>query len=220
MLSLVMNGASLDAPSDTPSSGTADSCSCTKNVVRVLNNIEEDHFRLLSLSLDQVVQLQKWLMFQCCTALDCPRCHADEAVHTIIHLICNRVLQIFECAARRTVKIARSAGRLPDSGQSDMDDFQPSGLHSSVSGEDMDTGLCTGGICLDETGMVYSVEEQMCMVSALMKLQIRSFHGLLDWVAGLSLNSVAKKARIAALKQRLIKAADCIEQSVNAMVDG
>src|SRR5687768_9167830 len=175
------------------STGSATGCSCTQNVVQVLSNIEEDQFKLTQLSLDQVVQLQKWLMYQCCTALECPQCHGERSVHTILVLICERILLMYECSAARIAKAAHihsaeGTRRVPPKGTDDYASYyspESNGvLFCGISGVPMETAPCQGGICSPEQGSQYSIEEQVCMVHALMKLHMKSFRSLLDWVSG------------------------------------
>ncbi|SPQ26874.1 811fdbe2-c826-4dfc-afe8-ad64afe023b6 [Thermothielavioides terrestris] len=92
------------------------SCSCLGDLVRVVQQLDDDEFRLKTMSLDQVLQLQKWLVFQCCRPLDCPDCLDLPTVHTVQLIICERLTEMFECIHLRIKRTgAILSGRLPSS---------------------------------------------------------------------------------------------------------
>ncbi|KAL2204341.1 hypothetical protein CC79DRAFT_1130072 [Sarocladium strictum] len=227
-----VNYQSFPTPPNAPPSttGSSASCSCTQNVVQVLSNIEEDQFKLTRLSLDQVVQLQKWLMYQCCTALECPRCHGEKSVHTLLVLICERILLMYECAAARMAKTAQiqSNSRSASEMHKGADDYasyyppeKPGQLFCGISGMPMETAACQGGICSPEQGSQYTIEEQVCMVHALMKMHMKSFRGLLDWIGGTCEESgnLARTGKIEALGVRLVKAGEQIDASAGMIMN-
>jgi hypothetical protein len=86
------------APID-PSS--APPCSCLSDLVRVVQQLDDDEFHITTLSLDLVLQLQKWLIFQCCKSLDCPNCLDLSSTHTVRLIICDRLTEMFECIHAR-----------------------------------------------------------------------------------------------------------------------
>ncbi|KAK0701968.1 hypothetical protein B0T26DRAFT_735421 [Lasiosphaeria miniovina] len=88
----------LDSSEALANSGT---CSCLCDAVRVVQQLEDDEFHTSTLSLDMVLQLQKWLIFQCCNVLDCPKCASLPTVHAMVLIICDRMSEMFECISTR-----------------------------------------------------------------------------------------------------------------------
>jgi hypothetical protein len=63
----------------------------------VVQQLDDDEFHITTMSLDQVLQLMKWLVFQCCKPLDCHRCLDLASIHTVRLILCDRLTEMFEC---------------------------------------------------------------------------------------------------------------------------
>ncbi|KAL2181891.1 uncharacterized protein P884DRAFT_235110 [Thermothelomyces heterothallicus CBS 202.75] len=94
----VLSGVS---PAPVPSQKSSPPCSCLSDLVRVVQQLDDDEFRITTLSLDQVLHLQKWLVFQCCKPLDCPKCLDLPTIHTVRLIVCDRLTEMFECIHSR-----------------------------------------------------------------------------------------------------------------------
>ncbi|KAL2172744.1 hypothetical protein VTG60DRAFT_2563 [Thermothelomyces hinnuleus] len=88
-------------PAPVPSQKSSPPCSCLSDLVRVVQQLDDDEFRITTLSLDQVLHLQKWLIFQCCKPLDCPKCLDLPTIHTVRLIVCDRLTEMFECIHSR-----------------------------------------------------------------------------------------------------------------------
>lgn len=204
----------------------SDSCTCSQIVVQVLSNIERDVFKLAQLSVDEVVQLQKWLMYQCCTALYCPKCSSSQAVHTIVVLICERVLLMYECLAarmRRAVEEQGLAGAATDGEDyaSYYSPKQPNTLFSSITGQPLERARCEGGIYMSKGSNAFSSEEQLCMVHSLVKLHSSSFRSLLEWLGRMSreAGNEAQQGKVMAFDERLTLAVATFDRWANRLVN-
>jgi hypothetical protein len=108
-------------PRPTPDITAQESCSCLTDLVRVVQQLDDDEFHLTTMSLDQVLQLQKWLIFQCCKPLDCPSCLDLSATHTMRLIICDRLTEMFECIHLRVKRGgAMLVGQSSDSSNQSM----------------------------------------------------------------------------------------------------
>lgn len=212
------------APSSSASFETS-LCTCPQNVVDVLSSIERDVFRLSKLSVDEVVQLQKWLMYQCCTALYCPKCSSSQVVHTIVVLICERILLMYECLATRMGHAVYDQGLAvaPDEEDDHTSNYaarQHGTLFSSANGQPLERARCEGGIYMSSGGDVFSSEEQLCMVHSLVKLHAGSFRGLLEWLGRTSreTGNEAQQGKLAAFENRLAWAVTTFGRWANRLV--
>ncbi|KAK0660109.1 hypothetical protein QBC41DRAFT_331165 [Cercophora samala] len=106
-------------------------CSCLTDLVRVVQQLDDDEFHITTMSLDQVLRLQKWLVFQCCKPFDCPKCLDLSTIHTMRLILCDRLTEMFECIHLR---IKRAGAILANNG-SDTSSSQatPSPLADSSS---------------------------------------------------------------------------------------
>lgn len=117
-------------------SGATGACTCTNDLLRIVQQFDDDDFGLQALSLDEVMKLQKWILFQCCQPLDCLSCQALPAIHTILLIICDRLAEVFECMHKR---IRRANQQLTPASSSE---------HSSGAG--LSTGEKAAGIGMGE----------------------------------------------------------------------
>ncbi|KAI5867007.1 hypothetical protein GGS23DRAFT_615675 [Durotheca rogersii] len=92
------------------SSSSPPACACIHETVRVVQQLDDDEFHITTLSLDQVLQLQKWLIAQCCKPLDCGGCATQPSVHTVLLIICDRLTEMFECIHKRIRRVSSSGG--------------------------------------------------------------------------------------------------------------
>ncbi|KAK4122146.1 hypothetical protein N657DRAFT_492248 [Parathielavia appendiculata] len=218
-----------------PNRASSPSCSCLSDLVRVVQQLDDDEFHITTLSLDQVLQLQKWLIFQCCKPLDCPKCLDPSVIDSVRLIVCDRLTEMFECIHRRIRRAgAILAGQNTDSNGTHLAsslspesqsvpshhslDSAPSSaagpgpasaqLFCQTSGLKASAASCNPMMFSDDFCRQYSDEEQVHMIRALLKLQIRNFHKLLLRVERTSsvVGSQARRSKVKSMMMRLSKA--------------
>lgn len=214
-------------PTDQSHGGTP-ACSCLSDIVSVVQKLDDDDFQLTKMPLDKVLHLQKWLIFQCCKPLDCFSCVGVPAVHTVLLIVCDRLAEMFECIHKRIKRAGASMSRRKDpndpSDPSDLSDSHsadPPGvaaetsaqLFCSSSGLAVNSTSCNPMMFSDEFCDQYTDEEQMHMIRALLKLQIKYFYQLLSRIDGISQGqgNQARRSKIKSITGRLTKAAAAID---------
>lgn len=209
-------------PSSSSSSSTLpDACNCLYNTVRVVQQLDDDDFRITSMTLGQVSQLQKWIMTQCYKALDCATCKSLSPVHTVLMVVCDRLAEMFECIHKR---IKKANQRL--TGLSVSSDESPApGPPTDQSGEQLFCATshrpaararCNPEIFSSDFQTMYTNEEQVHMIRALLKLQVRNFRTLLTRIKNASQLVEARRSRVEALNSRLVRAANDMENALRA----
>ena len=219
------------APQSNPNRSGSPPCSCLSDLVRVVQQLDDDEFHITTMSLDQVLQLQKWLVFQCCKPLDCPKCLDLSTIHTVRLILCDRLTEMFECIHKR-VKSASAilTGMNSDSSSHSASSQSPdshsshNSLHSapppsvaavgsgplpaqlfcSSSGRAANAAACNPLMFSDEFRNQYSDEEQVHMIRVLLRLQIRNFQKLLLRVERTS-QTVANQARASKVKSMMVR---------------
>ncbi|KAK0630432.1 hypothetical protein B0T17DRAFT_490225 [Bombardia bombarda] len=201
-------------------------CTCTDNLVRIVQQIDDDEFRMTTLSLDHVIQLKKWLIFQCCKPLNCPQCVDAAPVHTVLLIICDRLTQIFECIHKR-IERARGilAGHISDLSDHSMPSPSshipsPAQLFCSLSGGEANIASCNPKMFSDEFRAQYSDEEQVHMIRVLLGLQLRNLGQLFGRLENASQPhaNLARQSRIESLKTRLAKASTDIDRTLQGVL--
>lgn len=184
-------------------------CTCLHDTVRVVQQLDDDEFHITTLPLDQVLQLIKWLIFQCCKPLGCPGCVGLLAVHTVLLIVCDRLTEMFECTHKRIQRASSTfAGKTSNGG--DSNNHTPRSVSSgdsayafispttagergglgdvggattqlfcSTSGQAQTRASCNPMMFSDTFRSQYSDEEQVHMIRVLLKLQVRNFRQLL-----------------------------------------
>nr|CDP25817.1 Putative protein of unknown function [Podospora anserina S mat+] len=208
-------------------------CSCLTDLVRVVQQLDDDEFHITTMSLDQVLRLQKWLVFQCCKPFDCPKCLDLSTIHTMRLILCDRLTEMFECIHLR---IKRAGAILSNNGSDSSSQATPSSLtdsssaqsHSSLggsqpqltaavgsgplpaqlfcssSGRAANTAACNPLMFSDEFRNQYSDEEQVHMIRVLLRLQSRNFQMLLSRVERTS-QVAASPARQTKVKSMMVR---------------
>ncbi|KAK3356402.1 hypothetical protein B0T25DRAFT_536689 [Lasiosphaeria hispida] len=215
-------------------------CTCLHDTVRVVQQLDDDEFHITTLPLDQVLQLLKWLIFQCCKPLSCPGCVGLSAVHTVLLIVCDRLTEMFECIHKR---IRRANASLADQSSSDGDqtpggassgdsarasnptaaggvgDAMAAQLFCSASGQAQAKTSCNPMMFSDTFRSQYSDEEQVHMIRVLLKLQIRNFRQLLLRVESTCQlqGSQARKSKVKSFILRLAKAAAAIDEAMHVV---
>lgn len=199
------------------------------NAVRVVQQLDDDDFRITTLSLGQVLQLQKWIIAQCSKPLECVNCKLLPTVHTVLVIICDRLAEMFECIHKRIKKVNQRISGLNDSSdQSSSASFSESVPSPERSGELYCTSSrgpaskadCNPELFSNDFLAVYSSEEQVHIIRVLLKLQVRNFRTLLMRVGNASqtVGSEARKAKVKSLIVRLSGAASDIDISLRAIL--
>jgi hypothetical protein len=206
----------------------SDGCSCMYNAVRVVQQLDDDDFRITTLSLGQVLQLQKWIISQCYKPLDCVNCKFLPTVHTVLVIICDRLTEMFECIHKRIKKANQRISGLSDSSDqssSASSDSLPSTerlgeLYCTSSRGAAAKANCNPELFSTEFQAMYSSEEQVHIIRVLLKLQVRNFRALLIRVGNASqiTGSEARKAKVKSMIIRLGRAASDIDSSLRAVL--
>ncbi|KAK0726612.1 hypothetical protein B0T21DRAFT_37716, partial [Apiosordaria backusii] len=216
------------------------SCNCLNNLIRVLQQLDDDEFHLATLPLDQVLQLQKWLVFQCCQPLDCPACLPLSSVHTILLVICDRLSEMFQCIhlrIKRANVIMGEVGSVDGVNEYVNMQARPLGLagrnmtstepsrpqiFDGASGLPTTASRCNPLMFSDEFRGLYSNEEQIHMIRALLELQIRNLKQLLVRVEETEIvqTSRARLSKVEALKAQLASASRSIDEAFRAILEG
>lgn len=197
-------------------------CQCLNSLLRVVQQFDDDEFRLTSLPLDQVIQLEKWLTFQCYSPLDCPNCVDLSSVHSVVLILCDRLTELFECTYKRIER----AGNVISSHGGGLNGLPPLPISDNADGEPTSGQLfcgttkgaailasCNPMMFSDEFRTQYSDEEQMHMIRVLIRLQIRNYRQLLVRVeqASHSQNNHARQWKVKSMIERLTKTSADVE---------
>ncbi|KAL6806265.1 hypothetical protein GGI42DRAFT_278857 [Trichoderma sp. SZMC 28013] len=190
-------------------------CCCIENSATVLQRLEDDEFNITGLSIEGVVQLQKWVMFQCCLALDCSMCCLLPRVQTLVVVICDRLTEIFECLCKRFHSSAAGLN-WPESLESHsvssssivtgtLSTNRHAQLYCSATRGPAELASCNSAIFSNIQGDNYIPQEQLHMMRALLNLQIEHFRSLLNRVHGVSQDSrsEARQAKVKTMMARL-----------------
>jgi hypothetical protein len=224
------NGPMLETAMDASALWTKnDGCSCMYNAVRVVQQLDDDDFRITTLSLGQVLQLQKWIIAQCSKPLDCVNCKLLPTVHTVLVIICDRLAEMFECIHKRIKKANQRISGLSDSsdqssaGSSDSSVPSPERLgelYCTSSRGAASKAQCNPELFASDFQSMYSSEEQVHIISVLLKLQVRNFRALLMRVGSASqiTGSEARTAKVKSIIIRLSRAASDIDASLRAVL--
>lgn len=157
----------------------------------IVQKLDDDFFGLRQLPFDEVLQVQKWLMFSCCQPLECLDCTQQSITHSTLLIICDRITQIFACLRGRLNKISTGTmgsdptqlGGRPAPREQDLN--ISSQLFDGTTGESGMSGQCTIDIFRERFGAEHSQEEQLLTIQVLMKAQMRNFSKLLDRVGAM-----------------------------------
>ena len=206
-------------------------CSCVFNTLHVVQQLDDDAFNITSLSLDEVLQLQKWIMSQCHKPLDCPNCKFLPTVYTVPVIICDRLVEMFECIHKR---IKAASQRLSEEGGSsaqvssngswalsslDKPD-RPDQLYCASSKGPASKANCNPVLFSPDFESKYSEEELAHMIRVLLKLQIRNFRTLLTRVHDTSQTGAneARRARVKSMMIRLTEAETDIDNALRVVL--
>lgn len=208
------------------------SCSCIDDTLQIVQRFDDDEFRLTTLPIDQVLQLQKWVIFQCCKPLDCTNCTSILTTHTLVLIICDRLSEMFECISKRiSNRIMRARAAADDDEDNPIGTTLPVGtpihveynsaqLFDGTSGAPSKITMCTRMVFSGEIWKQYSEEEQIHMIRVLLRCQIRNFRQLLERVGDVThpQRSNARNAKIKSMTARLEKASSVIEVALREVL--
>ena len=90
-----------NAPPLPPPPPSKSCCTCIPDTLRIVQSLDDDEFRLKTLCFDEVLKLQKWIIFHCLQPLTCEPCSASSSAHTVVLVICERLTEMFTCLSRR-----------------------------------------------------------------------------------------------------------------------
>ncbi|KAI9163872.1 hypothetical protein HJFPF1_05500 [Paramyrothecium foliicola] len=228
-----------DQSNQSSKSGDGSQCSCIDDLLDIVQKLDDDEFNVRSLTFDQVLKLQKYLLFQCLQPMSCRNCSHIPRVHTLILVICDRVTWMFQCLSRRLSNIqpapilAASSHEAQASAEgspasffsfktmpTDSSDWNTSQIFDRDSGRPSIAVVCNAELFSDSFRDQYSAEEQFLMIQALARIQIRNFKQLLNRVHEMpqSQRSQARLGRIQALNDRLAGSATVMEESFQSVI--
>lgn len=204
-------------------------CSCLGDLLGVMQHLDEDAFKITTLAMDQVLQLQKWIIFQCCRPLDCSSCLGQATVTTVL---CDRLTEMFECLYKRLkVPAPNAIPEPPTDGSSVGSPWSHQSAVSATSapvaaqlfdstGQAASRAACNPILFSQEFRNQYSDEEQIHMIRVLLRLQIRNFRQLLlrlQDTIDVAANQ-ARKSKVKSLKDRLTKASTDLDNALHSVL--
>ncbi|KAK4170009.1 hypothetical protein QBC43DRAFT_250903 [Cladorrhinum sp. PSN259] len=222
-------------------------CTCLPDLLNVLKQLDDDTFHLSTLALDQVIQLQKWIVFQCWKPLDCPGClFSSSSSYNLTLIICDRLIQMFECikarinaakeimglaglataenASTSTTTVAFEYRQVDQDEENEEEEDVGSGqqLFCSLTGKPGRATKCNPLMFSDEFRNLYSHEEQVHMVHALLGLQLRNLGRLLEKIGGMveGGGNLARQGRVRGMQERLGQAGGEIEAALKEVLAG
>jgi hypothetical protein len=214
------------------------------NILSIVQKLDDDEFHLRSLSVDQVLKLQKWMVFQCLAPLQCQRCGHDPRTQCTILVICERMVEMFQCLSTRLTRLQQGFDiyvqrngigafeilQLPEflSDSSTPLDAPPPGdhdqahditarLYDGVTGEAGVSVVCTIHLFSEDFRAQYSGDEQCRMIGVLLRMQIDNCARLLQRLGSLSASQPARSGKIRAMERRLRDLEKTTEESLEAI---
>ncbi|KAG8626071.1 hypothetical protein KVT40_006472 [Elsinoe batatas] len=195
-------------------------CDCITVALGVVQQLDDDHFKLSSLSLDQVIQLQKWIHKSAGASLVCDSCKDDSKALTVVVIICERLTEMFECIHRRIDQATQETlGGDPNLPRLvSMADEQ---LYPSLGTKEGCDVRCNTALFSMEFQKMYSGEEQVHMIKVLLRLQMRNLQAHLVTLKTIydSKANEARRHKIASLTARLSRAASAIDTSLQNLLE-
>jgi hypothetical protein len=220
----------------TPTIPETTPCSCLEDMLEIVQKLDDDEFKLRTLGFDEVLKLQKFMIFHCCKPLDCANCMDLPSTSTVILIICERITEMFRCLSRRIKR------QLPDGGELDapnnksdepgflfhhplsngqaLDEASPIRLFDGLSSEASIRVPCNPDMFSPEFKAQYSYEEQLHMIRVLAKIQVRNANQLLLRISEMhqSQRSQARFGKILDLINRLQQAAESIDRTFQILL--
>lgn len=212
------DGPSFSVPTPESTAGSSSSsCACISDLLRTIQQMDDDEFGLASLATDQVIQVQKYLTFQCFKPLSCRYCSDSSTASTLMFGLCDRLTEFFECMGRRLDR-TRLFLDGKDAYGSDLPidkTVARTQVFCGTSGQPAEWAQCNLIVFSDEFRSQYSNEEQLHMIKVLLELQIRNYRSLLEKLGAIPhvKNTPARKARVDLMRERLVKATGDIDRA-------
>ncbi|CAG9939830.1 unnamed protein product [Clonostachys rosea f. rosea IK726] len=218
-------------------------CPCLNDLVGIVQKLDDDEYKLRTLAFDQVLKLQKFLLFHCLAPLDCKSCNSLAKAHTVVLIICERVTEMFLCLGRR---VANTRPHLVEGDKLEANPCYPidtvngpaffsfkkkmmvpdSPGNSSHTlegdvGRDGVVVVCNPEMFSPDFREQYSTEEQFHMIRVLAKIQMKNFNQLLMRIGKMpqSTRSEARMDKIHALTNRLEEATAVMEEGFDAIME-
>lgn len=212
-------------------------CSCIDNTLDIIQRLDDDEFCLRSLAFDQVLKLQKWLVFQCLRPLQCHRCGNNARAQSAILVICERIIEMFRCLSNRLRRLLSGLNmsvqqdgmeafgtlQLPEpftgahAGPLDGGPVVPGQLFDGETGQSGVLSTCTLHLFSTEFRAQYSSDEQCQMIHVLAKMQIENCARLLKRLGSMCESHGARSGKIAAMEKRLRDAGNTTDESLEAI---
>jgi hypothetical protein len=235
-------GSSPGSTSTPPQSSSSQPCQCAENTIRIVQQLESDEFHLTTLPMDEVIQLKRWLVTECRTAIQCSACNSLATARTMVLIICDRLSEMFECIHRRIQRVNQRisneamaalpsggfyAALTPDSTDDGTNTSSPPQqqerrqnstpqLFCSITEGASGKAPCNPMLFQAHLHSTYSDEQQIHMISALLRLQVDDMKDLLDRLQGAAQISAnpANVAKVKSFQVRVAQAADDIEAAL------
>lgn len=214
------------------------------SILSIVQKLDDDEFHLRSLSVDQVLKLQKWMVFKCLAPLQCQKCGQDARTQSTILVICERMVEMFQCLSTRLTRLRQDFDlylqrngieafeilQLPESlsdnstsleapppGDHDQAHGTTTWLYDGVTGEAGASMICTIHLFSEDFRAQYSGDEQCRMIGVLLRMQIDNCARLLQRLGSLSASQPARTGRIRAMERRLRDQEKTTEESLEAI---
>ncbi|KAK6079476.1 hypothetical protein SCUP234_05645 [Seiridium cupressi] len=191
-------------------------CSCTQDLIQIIQQLDDDHFRITTLTLGEVVQLRKRLIAQCDKSIRCLACNETGTIHSLVIIICDRLTEMFECTHKRVRRVHhiitqndKDKSSLETMDSVDLEDELRGQLFCSATGQMAGRAPCNLKLFQSGPQNSFSNEEQLHMIEALLKLQTASFQNLLINLenSGQAVGNTARQSKVNSLITRLDRAA-------------
>ncbi|KAK8126553.1 uncharacterized protein PG998_002312 [Apiospora kogelbergensis] len=201
-------------------------CACLNDQLRAIQQLDDDHFRITTLSLDQVLQLQKMLMAQCNNSLRCSSCQPLPTVHSVLVIICDRLTEMFECIHKRLKRLHQHLAdnehaTVQEQGESEGHADYPAQLFCGSTGEIAGMATCNTALFKPAFQDSYSHMEQIHMMKGLLSMQVKGFQDLLVRVRSpiQAWGSQARLSKVASLLSRMERAGANIDDVLQTILD-
>lgn len=191
-----------------------------EGTVRVVQQLDDDEFHITTLTLDQVLRLQKTIITHCTSAIGCADCKSPSDVQAMLVIICDRLAEMFECIHRRMDKVKRRLASglpiamrhlvVPTRNEQPIRDGQ---LFCNTTGGLANKADCNPGLFLPGLEALYSEQEQVHLIEVLLRLQMENFETLLHRIIQTRQATVsqARRSKLHNILDRLSKARADIE---------
>ncbi|KAL6857467.1 hypothetical protein ACO1O0_004903 [Amphichorda felina] len=211
---------------------------CVDNTLHLIQRLDDDEFCLKKLSVDQLLKLQKYLVFQCVQPLQCNQCASNTGAQGAVLIVCGRIINMSECLSNRLKRLLNGLSmsaqkdrisvfeilQRPDILHAPDEDFTndnhegSTALFNGQTGQAGYVAKCTLHLFSPEFRGQYSSDEQCQMIQVLARMQIDNCARLLKRLGSMcGSHHQARSERIRAMEKRLQDAGSSTDESLEAI---